>query len=122
MKAKYTLSVIGAILLAAVSTPVAQADVPRNHEMKQVLRAAYRGDAELKALLQEGVNINAADKDGEFSDWIEIYNGSGRAVSMKGYMLGDDEGKRDKWIFPEEFSDYRDYQKEVPFLIPVRRR
>ena len=29
---------------------------------------------------------------------------------------------QDKWIFPEEFSDYRDYQKEVPFLIPVRRR
>lgn len=25
---------------------------------------------------------------------------------------------QDKWIFPEEFSDYRDYQKEVPFLLP----
>ena len=29
---------------------------------------------------------------------------------------------QDKWIFPEEFSDYRDYQKEVPFLIPVKHR
>lgn len=28
---------------------------------------------------------------------------------------------QDKWIFPEEFSDYRDYQKEVPFLLPIRR-
>lgn len=25
---------------------------------------------------------------------------------------------QDQWIFPEEFSDYRDYQKEVPFLLP----
>lgn len=29
---------------------------------------------------------------------------------------------QDKWIFPEEFSDYRDYQKEVPFLLPMKRR
>lgn len=29
---------------------------------------------------------------------------------------------QDQWIFPEEFSDYRDYQKEVPFLLPVKRR
>ncbi len=28
---------------------------------------------------------------------------------------------QDKWIFPEEFSDYRDYQKEVPFLLPRMR-
>ncbi len=29
---------------------------------------------------------------------------------------------QDKWIFPEEFSDYRDYQKEVPFLLPIKRK
>ena len=29
---------------------------------------------------------------------------------------------QDKWIFPVEFSDYRDYQKEVPFLLPFKRR
>ena len=65
MKAKITFSIIGAVLLAAVSTPVAQADTPRNHPMKQVLRAAYQGDDELKALLQQGINVNAADNDGE---------------------------------------------------------
>ncbi len=29
---------------------------------------------------------------------------------------------QDKWIFPHEFSDYEDYQKEVPFLLPLKRR
>ncbi len=43
----------------------------------------------------------AADEDGEFSDWIELYNGSGSAVSLKGFMLSDDEGKRNKWLFPD---------------------
>lgn len=28
---------------------------------------------------------------------------------------------QDKWIFPEEFSDYREYQKDVPFLLPLKR-
>ncbi len=31
---------------------------------------------------------------------------------------------QDRWIFAEEFSDYEDYRREVPFLIPriVKRR
>lgn len=28
---------------------------------------------------------------------------------------------QDQWIFIQEFSDYLDYQKEVPFLLPRRR-
>ncbi len=51
----------------------------------------------------------AADADGEYSDWIEIFNGSGRAVSLKGYMLSDDEGKRNKWIFPDVTVDAGQY-------------
>ena len=43
----------------------------------------------------------AADEDGDFSDYIELYNGSGRDLSLKGYMLSDDEGSRNKWIFPD---------------------
>ncbi len=29
---------------------------------------------------------------------------------------------QDQWIFIQEFSDYLDYQKEVPFLLPKRRK
>ena len=27
---------------------------------------------------------------------------------------------QDRWIFVREFSDYEDYRREVPFLIPGR--
>ena len=29
---------------------------------------------------------------------------------------------QDKWIFPKEFCDYLEYQKEVPFLLPLKRK
>src|SRR5438105_892858 len=40
------------------------------------------------------------DEDGEFSDWIEIYNPDATAVSLAGYYLTDDPAKLDKWKFP----------------------
>ena len=43
----------------------------------------------------------APDADGDYSDYIELYNGTGRAVSLSGFTLSDDEGKRDKWTFPD---------------------
>lgn len=29
---------------------------------------------------------------------------------------------QDRWIFPREFDDYDDYQREVPFLLPERQK
>ncbi len=29
---------------------------------------------------------------------------------------------QDRWIFPQEFLDYSEYQREVPFLLPIRKR
>ena len=43
----------------------------------------------------------AADQDGDFSDYIELYNGSDSAISLDGFMLSDNSAKRDKWIFPD---------------------
>ncbi len=59
------LTIFGAVLAGAVVLPQASADEPYNHPKHQVLRAARGGDAELKALLSKGVNINATDNDGE---------------------------------------------------------
>lgn len=39
------------------------------------------------------------DEDGEFSDWIEIYNPGREPVSLQGWKLTDDEGQL-KWSFP----------------------
>jgi len=41
-----------------------------------------------------------ADEDGAFSDWIEIRNPEGVAISLAGYHLTDDAGNLTKWTFP----------------------
>jgi hypothetical protein len=41
------------------------------------------------------------DEDGEYSDWIEIYNPSGTGVDLQGYGLSDEPGFPHKWIFPD---------------------
>ncbi len=40
------------------------------------------------------------DLDGDFSDWIEIYNPSGIEVNVEGYYLTDDDENLAKWQFP----------------------
>lgn len=40
------------------------------------------------------------DEDGDFSDWIELYNQSGEAVSLAGWNISDKESKLG-WLLPE---------------------
>jgi len=50
-----------------------------------------------------------SDKDGEFPDWIEIYNAQNFSVNLEGYSLSDDPNNLKKWSFgnieiaPESF-------------------
>ena len=46
-------------------------------------------------------NGNLTDKDGQNSDWIEIYNPTLDDVSLKGWGLSDKAKKPFKWIFPD---------------------
>ncbi len=41
-----------------------------------------------------------ADQDGEFDDWIELYNKSATTVDLSGWTLSDDVNKLTKWAFP----------------------
>lgn len=41
-----------------------------------------------------------ADQDGEFDDWIELYNNTSAAISLDGYYLSDDAEEPTKWAFP----------------------
>ncbi|QQL44186.1 CotH kinase family protein [Sulfuriroseicoccus oceanibius] len=41
-----------------------------------------------------------ADEDGEFADWIEIYNPGPGAVDLTGWHLTDDEAVPTQWTFP----------------------
>jgi hypothetical protein len=42
----------------------------------------------------------AADQNGEYDDWIELYNTSASSVDISGYFLSDDKDLRSKWKFP----------------------
>lgn len=41
------------------------------------------------------------DEDGDYSDWIELFNGSDRPVPLLDYILSDDDANHLKWRFPE---------------------
>ena len=71
---------------------------------------AFCGDSSLSVSSStDGVVINefmadndsvAADQDGSYEDWIELYNNGPSAVSLEGYYLSDDSDETDKWAFP----------------------
>lgn len=41
------------------------------------------------------------DNNGEYSDYIEIYNGYSSKINLLGYHLSDNEYEYDKWTFPD---------------------
>ena len=41
-----------------------------------------------------------ADEDGEFSDWIEIWNSGDTAGNLNGWFLTDDAANTTRWAFP----------------------
>jgi hypothetical protein len=42
-----------------------------------------------------------ADEDGEYPDWIEIYNAGTEAVPLLGWSLSDDPDLPRRWVFPD---------------------
>lgn len=55
-------------------------------------------------VLNEFMSLNATiiqDEDGDYSDWIEMYNRSDATVNLKGYYISDDTLDPAKWQFPE---------------------
>lgn len=42
-----------------------------------------------------------ADEDGDYSDWIELYNSGTGAVDLSGWFLSDDSSDTGKWSFPD---------------------
>ena len=72
-------------------------------------RAATEGAGAAPAVNLNSLRINEAmpanhatlaDEDGDYSDWIELYNASGFPVNLEGYGLSDVEGKSARWRFP----------------------
>ena len=49
------------------------------------------------------------DRDGDNSDWIEIYNPGENAVNLLGFTLSDNEDELDKWSFPDINLNAKDF-------------
>lgn len=49
------------------------------------------------------------DEDGEFSDWIEIYNPDAAPINLDGFAITDDAGKLDRWEFPDVTIEAGEY-------------
>jgi len=46
-------------------------------------------------------NVSAvADQNGEYDDWVELYNGNNFSLNLNGYHLSDNENELSKWTFP----------------------
>ncbi len=45
-------------------------------------------------------NSTQADQDGEFDDWIELYNNGTTSIDLDGYFLSDDATNLVQWAFP----------------------
>jgi hypothetical protein len=62
-----------------------------------------QGEAASDLIISEFVAVNSTgltDKDGDFSDWIELYNRGSQAVNLSGWSLTDDPQQLEKWRFP----------------------
>jgi hypothetical protein len=56
-----------------------------------------------QVFINEGSNknyLNIADEDGDFSDWIELYNAGTDTVKLADYTLSDNPDNPGKWAFP----------------------
>lgn len=53
--------------------------------------------------------ITIKDEDGEYSDWIEIYNGQQNTIDLNGYGLSDDSSSPFKWIIPSVILNPNDH-------------
>jgi hypothetical protein len=79
------------------------------HLIPASLIAAFLFSLNTRALAASSVVINEfmasngktlADVDGDFSDWMELYNSGTTAVNLSGWSLTDDPSLADRWYFP----------------------
>ena len=49
------------------------------------------------------------DKDGDYSDWIELYNPTAEAIDLSGWYLSDNPDDLIKWICPQVTIESHEY-------------
>ncbi len=72
--------------------------------LSSVLLFAFIAISHAQIVINEASNKNystIADEDGEYEDWLELYNAGTEAVSLLNYTLTDDPAVPDQWILPD---------------------
>ncbi len=72
----------------------------------------YEINGDLSLVINEVSGFNTSiisDEEGEFDDWIELYNNSSETISLEGYTLTDDAQDLQKWSFPNVDIGPNDY-------------
>ncbi len=64
---------------------------------------AVAGDLVINEFMASN-DVTAADVDGEFDDWIELYNNGNTSIDLGGYFLSDDETDLMRWVFPADVT------------------
>ena len=64
------------------------------------LRPPFNPDGVYINELMASNRTQLQDEDGDWPDWIELYNGSAGPVDLTGYALSDDDVNQRKWVFP----------------------
>ena len=59
--------------------------------------------------IMAGNSNSIADQDGEYDDWVELYNGNNFDLNLNGYYLSDSENDLTKWTFPNVTIAANDY-------------
>lgn len=64
-----------------------------------VLQAQLGSGPILNEIMSSNERI-IADEDGDYADWIELYNAGAASISLQGFGLSDDYAQPFKWVFP----------------------
>ena len=103
---------------AAPSPALPDASAP---EAAETPVSPYIGKLVITELMEKNKSV-AADEDGDFSDWIELYNASDETLDLEGFYLADGPDQR-PWVFPKTgllpgdrmlvFADRKDRRSSV---------
>ncbi len=68
-----------------------------------IIQFCFITGLQAQVVINEGSNRNyltIADENGEYPDWIELYNAGNQTVNLYNYALSDDVEEPSKWTFP----------------------
>lgn len=85
---------------------------PRRSAAQLLALSCLLGCSSERVVINELVAANGnglRDKDGDTSDWLELFNATERPINLEGWCLSDDPREPRRWCFPEVTLPARGY-------------